>query len=73
MDDLLWSVSDGVGTICLNREESRNAFTFDMIRTWADILRTVKTDDAVRVIVLTGAGDRAFCSGVDLASISNAN
>jgi len=73
MDDLLWSVSDGIGTICLNREESRNAFTFEMIRTWVDILRSVKTDDAVRVVVLTGAGDKAFCSGVDLGSISNAN
>ncbi|EKF21196.1 enoyl-CoA hydratase/isomerase family protein [Mycolicibacterium hassiacum DSM 44199] len=72
-DDLLWSVRDGVGTITLNRPESRNAFTFPMIRRWAQILRDAKTDDDVRVIVLTGAGDKAFCSGVDLSAISNAN
>jgi enoyl-CoA hydratase/carnithine racemase len=73
VDDLQWSVSDGVGTIRLNRPQARNAFTFDMIREWAQILRAAKSDDAVRVIVLTGTGDKAFCAGVDLGSISNAN
>lgn len=73
MEDLLWSVDDGVGTICLNRPESRNAFTFSMIRRWAELLRQAKENAAVRVLVVTGAGDKAFCSGVDLGSISNAN
>lgn len=73
MDDLQWSVSEGVGVIRLNRPQARNAFTFEMIREWVRLLREAKHDDAVRVIVLTGTGDKAFCSGVDLASISNAN
>ncbi|WP_459976666.1 enoyl-CoA hydratase/isomerase family protein, partial [Mycobacterium avium] len=73
MDDLLWTVTDGVGTIRLNRPEVLNAFTFPMIHEWARLLREAKTDDAVRVVVLTGTGEKAFCSGVDLASISNAN
>ena len=68
MDDLQWSVSDGVGTIRLNRPQARNAFTFDMIRRWAQILREAKNDDAVRVIVLTGAG-RAFCAGADMEAL----
>jgi enoyl-CoA hydratase/carnithine racemase len=71
--DLEWSIREGVGTITLNRPDSRNAFTFAMVREWERLLRNARTDDDVRVIVLTGAGDRAFCSGVDLASISNAN
>jgi enoyl-CoA hydratase/carnithine racemase len=71
--DLEWSIHDGVGTITLNRPESRNAFTFGMIHEWERLLRDARTNDDVRVIVLTGAGDRAFCSGVDLAAISNAN
>src|SRR5881397_706786 len=71
--DLEWNVQDLVGTIRLNRPERRNAFTFDMIREWAALLREARTDDSVRVLVLTGAGDKAFCSGVDLGSISNAN
>jgi enoyl-CoA hydratase/carnithine racemase len=71
--DLEWTVDNLVGTIRLNRPERRNAFTFGMVREWARILRDVRTDDSVRVVVLTGAGDRAFCSGIDLGSISNAN
>ncbi|HNP56760.1 MAG TPA: enoyl-CoA hydratase-related protein [Gordonia sp. (in: high G+C Gram-positive bacteria)] len=73
MADLEWSVADGIGTIRLNRPEQRNAFTFDMVAEWAELLRTARTDDDVRVVVLTGTGDKAFCSGVDLSSISNAN
>ncbi|EHB50300.1 Enoyl-CoA hydratase/isomerase [Mycolicibacterium rhodesiae JS60] len=73
MEDLLWSVTDGVGTIRLNRPHARNAFTFSMIHRWAQILREARSDDSVRVVVLTSTGDKAFCSGVDLSSISNAN
>jgi enoyl-CoA hydratase/carnithine racemase len=73
LDELRWSVSEGVGTIRLNRPQARNAFTFEMIHEWARLLRAAKHDDDVRVLVLTGAGDKAFCSGVDLSSISNAD
>ncbi|MCK0517372.1 enoyl-CoA hydratase/isomerase family protein [Williamsia sp. DF01-3] len=73
MDELNWSVEDGVGTITLNRPEQRNAFTFPMIREWERLLLEARRDGDVRVVVLTGAGDRAFCSGIDLGSISNAN
>ena len=69
MADLDYDVADGVGTITLNRPHRKNAFTFEMIEEWAERLRLVRTDDDVRVVVLTGAGD-AFCSGVDLESFS---
>lgn len=73
MDEIDWSVTDGVGTITLNRPRARNAFTFDMVREWEKLLDDARDDDAVRVVVLTGAGDEAFCSGVDLQQISNAD
>jgi enoyl-CoA hydratase/carnithine racemase len=63
--DLDYVVSEGVGTITLNRPAVKNAFTFAMIDDWAEALRAARTDPAVRVVVVTGAGD-AFCSGVDL-------
>lgn len=66
MADLEYSVSDGVGTILLNRPARKNAFTMEMIDQWARVLRDARTDPDVRVLVLTGAGD-AFCSGVDLS------
>jgi enoyl-CoA hydratase/carnithine racemase len=67
MPDLEFTVADGIGTILLNRPHRKNAFTMAMIDEWADVLRRARTDDDVRVVVLTGAGD-AFCSGVDLGS-----
>ncbi|WP_032368317.1 enoyl-CoA hydratase/isomerase family protein [Rhodococcoides fascians] len=73
MADLEWSLENGVGTIRLNRPHARNAFTFDMVHDWAQLLRDAQTNEAVRVIVLTATGDKAFCSGIDLGSISNAN
>ena len=65
MADLEFSVEDGIGTILLNRPHMKNAFTFEMIDRWAEVLRSARTDARVRVIVVTGAGD-AFCSGIDL-------
>jgi len=63
---LHYEVSEGIATITLDNPTRKNAFTLDMIDDWADALRAAAEDDAVRVVVLTGAGD-AFCSGIDLS------
>ncbi|MHA4853656.1 MULTISPECIES: enoyl-CoA hydratase/isomerase family protein [unclassified Rhodococcus (in: high G+C Gram-positive bacteria)] len=73
MQEIYWTFDEGVGTITLNRPDARNAFTFAMIREWERLIRHAGDDDDVRVVVLTGAGDKAFCSGVDLGQISNAD
>jgi enoyl-CoA hydratase/carnithine racemase len=67
--DLEYFVERGVATIRLNRPERKNAFTMPMIEEWAGHLAAARTDPTVRAVVLTGAGD-AFCSGVDLGSLS---
>jgi enoyl-CoA hydratase/carnithine racemase len=67
--DLEYTVNDGIGTILLNRPATKNAFTYPMIDQWAAALRSARTDPAVRVVVVTGAGD-AFCSGVDLGEFN---
>ena len=64
-DGIDYTVADGIGRIVLNRPHRKNAFTLPMVDRWARILEEARTDPAVRVVVLTGAGD-AFCSGVDL-------
>lgn len=69
MADIEYSVESGVATILLNRPARKNAFTMEMIDAWAKMLEVARTDDAVHVIVLTGAGD-GFCSGVDLDSFA---
>lgn len=63
---VLYEVVDHVATITLNRPAAMNSFNQAMLDDFASIWRTVKTDDDVRVIVLRAAGERAFCTGVDV-------
>ena len=62
---VLMNVEDGVGTITLNRPDKLNAFAGRMRQEVADAVRAMAADDAVRVLVITGAG-RAFCAGADI-------
>jgi enoyl-CoA hydratase/carnithine racemase len=65
VDELGYEVRGHVATITLNRPHRRNAFTLPMLDSWAEAVREAESDRAVRVLILTGAGD-AFCAGVDL-------
>ncbi|GGO86727.1 enoyl-CoA hydratase/isomerase family protein [Wenjunlia tyrosinilytica] len=62
---LLHEVKDGVATVTLNRPERHNAFDLTMVDEVNGLWRALRYDDDVRVVVLTGAGDRAFCTGID--------
>lgn len=57
---------DHVATVTLNRPERLNAFNQKMIEEFSDLWRRVRTDDDIHVVVLRAAGDRAFCTGVDV-------
>jgi enoyl-CoA hydratase/carnithine racemase len=63
---ILYERSGHVATVTLNRPERLNAFSeemsFELSRAWSDI----RDDPAIRVAIMTGAGERAFCSGVDV-------
>lgn len=65
--EILYDVSDGVATITLNRPDKMNAFTNTMCRELIQVFDLTDTDDAVRAVIVTGAG-RAFCAGADLSS-----
>jgi 2-(1,2-epoxy-1,2-dihydrophenyl)acetyl-CoA isomerase len=69
-EQLLFTVSDGIARITLNRPERMNAFTFEMIDAWTAALQQCRTDDAVKVVLLTGAGN-AFCSGGDIVEMGD--
>lgn len=56
---------DGVAVITLNRPEKLNAFTRRMLDEWTWAIEDAKLDDAVRAVIVTGAG-RAFCAGMDV-------
>lgn len=63
--NILFDVTDGIGTITLNRPDKLNAYTTEMGEEVTHVIRSVQRDDAVRALILTGAG-RAFCAGADL-------
>lgn len=65
--DLTLAIHDGVAVVTLDRPDQRNAFSGPMGASLAAAYRTCDRDDAVRAVVLTGAGD-AFCVGADLAA-----
>ncbi len=69
MSDLIVESSDGIAVVTLNRPSKRNAFSPEMIVRLAAFWREIAQDDAVRVIVLTGAGTQAFSSGGDLGTL----
>ena len=63
---IIYDVTDGIATITLNRPEKLNAFTNVMMKEMVAAFDLVDADDAVRVVIVTGSGERAFCAGADL-------
>jgi enoyl-CoA hydratase/carnithine racemase len=66
-DEILYEVKDGVGTITLNRPQARNALTFAMYDRIAAICGDPEAHGAPKVLVLTGAGEKAFAAGTDIS------
>ena len=64
-DDILYEVRDAVARITINRPEKYNAFTAQTCEELIDAFRRAGSDKSVAVIVLGGAGDKAFCTGGD--------
>jgi len=62
----LYEKSEGIATITINRPEVRNALNVETISEILARLEDAENDEGIRVIVFTAAGDRAFCSGLDL-------
>lgn len=67
-ETLLFSVEDGIATITLNRPEVMNAFNPRMTSDLLAVFDITDTDDAVKAVIVTGSGDRAFCAGADLGA-----
>jgi enoyl-CoA hydratase len=64
------TIEDQVATITLNRAEKLNALDLEMLSALEETARAIEQDRSVRVVVLTGAGDKAFCAGADIKAWS---
>ena len=69
-EELVYTVSEGVATVTLNRPDQRNALNAELLSALVEAMKTARDDDAVRAVVLTGAGDKVFCAGADLGGFA---
>ena len=64
--DLLYEVRDGIGRIIFNRPQARNSLTFGMYERLAAICEAAADDRSLKVLILSGAGEKAFAAGTDI-------
>lgn len=69
MADLLFEIKDYVATITLNRPESMNAFSEEMIISWIKALEAVRDSDEIRALIVKGNG-KCFCAGGDVKAMA---
>jgi enoyl-CoA hydratase/carnithine racemase len=70
MPEVEYELHNGIARLTINRPERRNAMSFEVMRSLSDSLRRIAEDETARVVVLTGAGEKAFSAGADLVSMS---
>lgn len=66
---LLVEISDGIATVTINRPEARNALSREILEALSGVMNELSENDGVRVVILTGGGDKAFCAGGDIAML----
>ena len=69
---LLVEKSEGVATLTLNRPGAMNALSRDLRKALAEAFGAIAGEPAIGVVILTGAGERAFCAGLDLKELAKA-
>lgn len=68
-EEILTRVDNGIGLVTLNRPKAINSLNQNMVNVLSSVLRGWERDDAVRAVVLSGAGDRGLCAGGDVVAI----
>src|SRR5688572_32510084 len=69
-EPILVTRDDAIATVALNNPERLNALNQPMWRRLGEVMRELSADDAVRCVVLRGAGDKAFAAGADIAEFA---
>ncbi len=71
MAEVEYELHNGIARLTINRPERRNAMSFEVMQSLSDYLRRVADDEMARVVVLTGAGEKAFSAGADLTGMTS--
>ncbi|MFO7962408.1 MAG: enoyl-CoA hydratase-related protein [Desulfobacterales bacterium] len=69
-ETILFSVDEGIGIITFNRPKALNAINSALLDELSHVLDAVKSDDGIRVLILTGAGEKAFVAGADISELA---
>lgn len=68
--NVIFEKGDGIATVTLNRPEALNAFSKEVIKEILQALEDIRSDESIRVVVLTGAGEKAFSAGADIKAMA---
>ena len=71
-EDMTFEKKEGIATVTFNRPEKLNALSEGIRKGLREAIREVEQDDDIRVMIITGAGERGFCSGADVSALAAA-
>jgi enoyl-CoA hydratase len=66
LENILFEYRDHIAFVTINREDALNAFNYDTLRELQDTVEKIRVNPAIRIVIFTGAGDKAFSVGADL-------
>ena len=70
---LIFKVEDGIATLTFNRPKALNALSRELLRELSEVLQRIAADESIRVLILTGAGEKAFVAGADISELATFN
>ncbi len=72
-DNIIFQVEDGISTITFNRPESLNALNSELLKEFSQALDEIAANENIRVLILTGAGEKSFVAGADITELATFN
>lgn len=72
-ENIIFDVQEGIATITFNRPKALNALNTALLNEFSDALDQISADESIRVLVLTGSGEKAFVAGADIKELASRN
>ena len=72
-DNIIFQVEDGISTITFNRPETLNALNSELLKEFSQALDEIAANEDIRVLILTGAGEKSFVAGADISELATFN